>query len=65
MWGLDSAHIVAELALTDSRTDSIHDPQYGVRSNFASIIPGGAADGRFAYHLSAARRISRFSLVMR
>lgn len=42
MWGIDSDSI-AELALTDSRTDSIHDPQYGVRSNIASLIPGGAA----------------------
>jgi len=41
MWGSDSAH-VAELALTDSRTDSIHDPQFGVRSNPAALVPGGA-----------------------
>jgi hypothetical protein len=41
MWGSDSAH-VAELALTDSRTDSIHDPQFGVRSNLAALVPGGA-----------------------
>jgi hypothetical protein len=41
MWGSDSAH-VAELALTDSRTDSIHDPQFGVRSNMAALVPGGA-----------------------
>jgi hypothetical protein len=42
MWGIDSDSI-AELALTDGRSDSIHDPQYGVRSNIASLIPGGAA----------------------
>ena len=42
MWGIDSDSI-AELALTDSRTDSIHDPQYGVRSNIPALIPGGAA----------------------
>lgn len=42
MWGIDSDSI-AELALTDSRTDSIHDPQYGARFNIASLIPGGAA----------------------
>src|SRR5579864_217258 len=42
MWGIDSDSI-AELAVTDTRTDSIHDPQYGVRTNIASLIPGGAA----------------------
>src|SRR6266850_7563876 len=42
MWGMDS-DAVAELALTDSRVDSIHDPQYGIRFNIASLIPGGAA----------------------
>jgi hypothetical protein len=42
MWGMDS-DAVAELALTDTRFDSIHDPQYGVRANMASLIPGGAA----------------------
>jgi hypothetical protein len=42
MWGIDSDSI-AELALTDGRSDSIHDPQYGVRSNIAALIPGGAA----------------------
>ena len=43
MWGSDSTHVM-ELALTDSRTDSIHDPQYGVRQNFAALIPGGAGN---------------------
>lgn len=42
MWGIDS-DAVAEVALTDTRTDSIHDPQYGVRFNIPSLIPGGAA----------------------
>src|SRR6266404_561437 len=42
MWGIDSDS-VAELALTDGRVDSVHDPQYGVRVNVASLIPGGAA----------------------
>src|SRR5881398_65426 len=42
MWGIDSDS-VAELALTDTRTDSIHDPQYGIRFNIPSLIPGGAA----------------------
>ena len=43
MWGSDSAHVM-ELALTDTRADSIHDPQYGVRQNFAALIPGGAGN---------------------
>jgi hypothetical protein len=43
MWGSDSAHI-AEVAVTDSRTDSIHDPQFGVRSNLAALVPGGAGN---------------------
>lgn len=42
MWGIDS-DAVAELALTDTRFDSIHDPQYGIRANMAALIPGGAA----------------------
>jgi hypothetical protein len=42
MWGCDS-DAVAELALTDSRFDSVHDPQYGVRLNIPALIPGGAA----------------------
>ena len=42
MWGIDS-DAVAELALTDSRADSIHDPQYGVRMNIPALVPGGAA----------------------
>ena len=42
MWGIDSDS-VAELALTDTRSDSIHDPQYGDRFQIASLIPGGAA----------------------
>jgi hypothetical protein len=42
MWGIDSDS-VAELALTDTRTDSVHDPQYGVRANIPALIPGGAA----------------------
>jgi hypothetical protein len=40
-WGSDSAH-VAEIAVTDTRSDSIHDPQFGVRWNLAALIPGGA-----------------------
>jgi hypothetical protein len=41
MWGDDSAHVM-ELALTDNRTDSIHDPTFGVRQNFAALAPGSA-----------------------
>jgi hypothetical protein len=43
MWGSDNLN-VAELALTNTRTDSVHDPQFGVRSNIASLIPGGAGN---------------------
>lgn len=42
MWGIDSDSVM-EVAVTDGRFDSIHDPQYGVRFNVASLIPGGAA----------------------
>lgn len=42
MWGIDSDSVM-EIALTDGRFDSVHDPQYGVRTNIASLIPGGAA----------------------
>src|SRR5579859_7878047 len=42
MWGIDSDSVM-ELALTDSRVDSIHDPQYGIRFNCAAVAPGGAA----------------------
>src|SRR6058998_1355950 len=42
MWGIDS-DAVAEVAITDSRFDSIHDPQYGIRVNIPALIPGGAA----------------------
>ena len=41
-WGIDSDSIL-EVALTDGRFDSIHDPQYGVRFNVPALIPGGAA----------------------
>lgn len=43
MWGSDSASIM-EMALTDTRSDSIHDPQFGVRQNFAALVPGGAGN---------------------
>jgi hypothetical protein len=41
MWGMDSAS-VAEIAWTNSRVDSIHDPTFGIRFNIASLFPGGA-----------------------
>ena len=47
MWGMDSAH-VAEIALTDTRVESVHDPQFGVRFNIpyaayiASSVVGAA-----------------------
>lgn len=44
MWGIDS-DAVAEVALTATRVDSIHDPQYGVRFNIPSLALGGAGTG--------------------
>ena len=41
MWGMDSTS-VAEVALTATRVDSIHDPQFGARFNIASLALGGA-----------------------
>ena len=41
MWGIDSAS-VAEIALTNTRVDSVHDPQFGVRFNIPSTALGGA-----------------------
>jgi len=41
MWGIDSAS-VAEIALTDGRVESVHDPQYGVRFNLPATAGGGA-----------------------
>ena len=59
MWGIDSDS-VAELALTDSRTDSIHDPQFGDRFNIAALIPGGAASVGSHYQLRAPANIQVF-----
>jgi len=42
MWGIDSAN-VAEVALTDGRVESVHDPQYGIRFNLPATAGGGAA----------------------
>ena len=59
-WGIDSDS-VAELALTDNRSDSIHDPQYGVRFNVPSLIPGGAAAVGSHYLVSEGYTIPVFS----
>lgn len=42
MWGIDSDS-VAEVALTDGRVESVHDPQYGIRFNLPILPLGGAA----------------------
>lgn len=47
MWGIDSVS-VAEIALTASRVDSIHDAQFGIRFNIPALFPGGA--GKPAAH---------------
>jgi hypothetical protein len=47
-WGIDSDS-VAELAWTNTRIESIHDQQYGLRYNIASLYPGGA--GTVAAHM--------------
>jgi hypothetical protein len=41
MWGIDSAS-VAEVALTDGRVESVHDPQFGIRFNLPATAGGGA-----------------------
>ena len=51
MWGIDSDSI-AEVAVTDTRSDSIHDPQYGLRFNIPALIPGGAASVASHYMIS-------------
>ena len=60
MWGIDSDS-VAELALTDTRTDSIHDPQFGLRFNVPALIPGGAASVASHYQLSEGAKIPVYS----
>ena len=42
MWGIDSDS-VAEIALTDGRVESVHDPQFGIRFNIPALALGGAA----------------------
>ena len=45
MWGGDSAS-VCEVALTDGRVESVHDPQYGVRFNLPKAPFGSTAGGK-------------------
>ena len=45
MWGADSAS-VCEVALTDGRVESVHDPQYGVRFNLPKAPFGATAGGK-------------------
>ena len=60
MWGIDSDSI-AEVAVTDTRSDSIHDPQYGLRFNIPSLIPGGAASVASHYMISEGFNFPVFS----
>lgn len=60
MWGIDSDS-VAELSLTDNRSDSIHDPQYGIRFEVPALIPGGAASVGSHYQVSGGYTIDVFS----
>src|SRR5438552_12341292 len=46
-WGIDSDS-VAELAWKNTRIESIHDEQYGLRFNIPALTPGGA--GTVAAH---------------
>lgn len=41
MWGMDASS-VAEVAVTAGRVESIHDSQFGLRFNLASLALGGA-----------------------
>jgi hypothetical protein len=59
MWGMDSAH-VAEVAVTDSRTDSIHDPQFGFRFNIPALQPGAAGTNGAHLALSGPTNIQVF-----
>lgn len=59
MWGMDSAH-VAELALTNTRVDSVHDLQYGVRSNISALQPGTAGNNGSRTLLSGPTNIQVF-----
>ena len=60
MWGIDSAN-VAELALTDTRTDSIHDPQFGIRFNIAAASPAAAGSVGSHYMISEGYTVPVFS----
>ena len=45
MWGGDSAS-VCEVAVTDGRVESVHDPQYGIRANLPKAPFGATAGGK-------------------
>ncbi len=59
-WAMDSDSVM-EIAITDSRFDSIHDPQFGLRYNVASLIPGGAAVVGAHTFLDAPQNVPMFS----
>lgn len=60
MWGIDSAS-VAELALTDTRTDSIHDPQFGIKFNIPAAVGGSAGSVGSHYMISEGYTVPVFS----
>jgi hypothetical protein len=60
MWGIDS-DAVAEIALTAGRVESVHDPQYGVRFNLASLSGGGAAQNAALPMLEAPNYLDVFT----
>lgn len=60
MWGIDSAS-VAEMALTDTRTDSIHDPQFGIRFNIAAASPAAAGSVGSHYMISEGYTVPVYS----
>ncbi len=59
-WAMDSDSVM-EISITDSRFDSIHDPQFGLRYNVASLIPGGAAVVGAHTFLDAPQNVPMFS----
>src|SRR5947207_1118205 len=59
MWGGDSANVM-ELALTDNRSDSVHDPTFGARQNFAALAPGAAGTNGSHTTLEGASNIQVF-----
>jgi hypothetical protein len=58
-WGMNSAH-VSEIAVTDTRSDSIHDPQFGVRWNISALQPGTAGTNGSRTLLSGPTNIQVF-----